>query len=133
MSEGSGISMAEAELLPMKQISWDGCSEVIKIRHLIGKGIPMKKWHMIVLFTAHHVLNRRWFGVLFKGRYRAFRIFQTAIVLLMIVSVIASAVSGIVLSQHLYRFFKISKGASIARSVHLVCAYLNYILMSLHL
>ena len=51
----------------------------------------------------------------------------------MIVSVIASAVSGIVLSQHLYRFLKISKGASIARSVHLVCAYLNYILMSLHL
>ena len=88
---------------------------------------------MIVLFTAHHVLNRRWFGVLFKGKYRAFRIFQTAVVLLMIVSVIASAVSGIVLSQHLYRFLKISKGASIARSVHLVCAYLNYILMSLHL
>ena len=82
---------------------------------------------MIVLFTAHHVLNRRWFGVLFKGKYRAFRIFQTAVVLLMIVSVIASAVSGIVLSQHLYRFLKISKGASIARSVHLVCAYLNYI------
>ena len=51
----------------------------------------------------------------------------------MIVSVIASAVSGIVLSQHLYRFLQISKGASIARSVHLVCAYLNYILMSLHL
>ena len=88
---------------------------------------------MIVLFTAHHVLNRRWFGVLFKGKYRAFRVFQTAVVLLMIVSVIASAVSGIVLSQHLYRFLKISKGASIARSVHLVCAYLNYILMSLHL
>ena len=59
---------------------------------------------MIVLFTAHHVLNRRWFGVLFKGKYRAFRIFQTAVVLLLIVSVIASAVSGIVLSQHLYRF-----------------------------
>ena len=88
---------------------------------------------MIVLFTAHHVLNRRWFGVLFKGKYRSFRVFQTAVVLLMIVSVIASAVSGIVLSQHLYRFLKISKGASIARSVHLVCAYLNYILMSLHL
>ena len=51
----------------------------------------------------------------------------------MIVSVIALAVSGIVLSQHLYQFLKISKGASIARSVHLVCAYLNYILMSLHL
>lgn len=88
---------------------------------------------MIVLFVVHHILNRRWFGGLLKGKYRAFRIFQTVLVLLMIVSVFASAVSGIVLSQHLYKFLNISQGASIARSVHMVCAYLNYILMSLHL
>ncbi len=54
---------------------------------------------MIVLFVVHHILNRRWFGGLLKGKYRAFRIFQTVLVLLMIVSVLASAVSGIVLSQ----------------------------------
>lgn len=88
---------------------------------------------MIVLFVVHHILNRRWFGGLLKGKYRAFRIFQTVLVLLMIVSVFASAVSGIVLSQHLYKFLNISQGASIARSVHMVCAHLNYILMSLHL
>ena len=88
---------------------------------------------MIVLFVVHHILNRRWFGAITKGRYRAFRIFQTVLVLLMIASVLASAVSGIVLSQHLYRFLNISKGTAIARSVHMICAYLNYILMSLHL
>ena len=88
---------------------------------------------MIFLFVVHHILNRRWFGALLKGKYRIFRIFQTVLVFLMIVSVLASAVSGIVLSQHLYKFLNISKGASIARSVHMVCAYLNYILMSLHL
>ena len=88
---------------------------------------------MILLFVVHHILNRRWFGALLKGRYRTFRIFQTVLVFLMLVSVLASAISGIVLSQHLYRFLNISKGASIARSVHMVCAYLNYILMSLHL
>ena len=88
---------------------------------------------MIILFTIHHVLNRKWFGGLSKGRYNAFRVFQTVLVFLMIGSVLASAVSGIMLSEHLYTFLSISKGASIARSVHMVCAYLNYILMSLHL
>lgn len=88
---------------------------------------------MIILFTIHHVLNRKWFGGLSKGRYNAFRVFQTVLVFLMIGSVLASAVSGIMLSEHLYTFLSMSKGASIARSVHMVCAYLNYILMSLHL
>ena len=88
---------------------------------------------MIILFTIHHVLNRKWFGGLSKGRYNAFRVFQIVLVFLMIGSVLASAVSGIMLSEHLYTFLSISKGASIARSVHMVCAYLNYILMSLHL
>ena len=81
---------------------------------------------MIVQFVVHHILNRRWFGALTKGKYRAFRSFQTGLVFLMMVSVLASAVSGIVLSQHLYRFLNISKGAGIARSVHMVCAVCRF-------
>lgn len=88
---------------------------------------------MALLFTVHHILNRRWFGALTKGRYGAFRIFQTALVFLLILSVLGSAVSGIILSEHVFRFLGITKGASIARNVHMVCAYLNYVLMSLHL
>ena len=48
-------------------------------------------------------------------------------------SVLASAVSGIILSKHLYTFLPIRRGASVARSVHMVSAYWNDILMSLHL
>lgn len=88
---------------------------------------------MFVVFTVHHILNRRWFGALLKGRYGVFRIFQTTLVFVLILSVLASAVSGIILSEHLFRFLNITKGASIARSVHMVCAYLNYVLMSIHL
>ena len=88
---------------------------------------------MVVLFTIHHILNRRWFGALLKGKYPAFRILQTVLVFLMILSVLGSAISGIILSEHLFLFLNIEKGASIARSVHMVCAYANYILMSLHL
>ena len=35
---------------------------------------------MFLLFVIHHVLNRRWFGVLLKGKYTTFRIWQTAVV-----------------------------------------------------
>jgi hypothetical protein len=48
MIAGSGISMEEADPLPMKQLSWDGCSESIKKRHMIRKGMPMKKCRMII-------------------------------------------------------------------------------------
>lgn len=88
---------------------------------------------MFVLFIVHHILNRKWFGALSKGKYRSFRIFQTVLVFLLIGTVLASAISGIILSEHVFTFLHISKGASVARSVHMVCAYLNYILMSLHL
>lgn len=88
---------------------------------------------MLVLFIVHHILNRKWFGALNKGRYSAFRIFQTILVFLMLVSVILSAVSGIMMSKHLFTFLGITEGMALARGVHVVCAYANYILMSLHL
>ena len=88
---------------------------------------------MFILFIIHHILNRKWFGAVTKGRYNAFRILQTTLVFLMILSVLASMVSGIMLSNKLYTFLPRISGTSIARSVHMVCAYLNFILMSLHL
>lgn len=88
---------------------------------------------MVVLFIVHHILNRKWFGALNKGRYSAFRICQTILVFLMLVSVVMSAVSGIIISKHLYVFLGFSQGMATARSIHIVCAYANFILMSLHL
>ena len=40
---------------------------------------------MFVLFILHHVLNRKWYGSLFKGKYHARRIFQTMLDVLLIV------------------------------------------------
>lgn len=88
---------------------------------------------MVVLFIVHHILNRKWFGALNKGRYSAFRICQTILVFLMLISVCLSAISGIIISKHLYVFLGLSQGMAVFRSIHIVCAYANYILMSLHL
>ncbi len=73
---------------------------------------------LLILFTVHHILNRRWFGALAKGRYSAFRVLQTALVFLLIASVAASAVSGIMLSNKLYTFFPASPGRPPSRETY---------------
>ena len=91
---------------------------------------------MFGLLVVHHVLNRKWLGALTKGRYGAFRICQTALVVLLTCSVVASVSSGIIISNHL--FIGLTGGIDygiyeLAKSVHMVSVHLNYVLMSLHL
>ncbi len=88
---------------------------------------------MLVLFVTHHVLNRRWFRGLFKGKYKSLRIFQTALALLIFAGMIGSAVSGAVLSRCALDFLPIQGGRAWARVVHMLCAYWGFVLMSLHL
>ncbi len=88
---------------------------------------------MLVLFVTHHVLNRRWFRGLFKGKYTPFRTLQTVLVLMIFAGMIGSAVSGAVLSRYALDFLPIRGGRAWARGVHMLCAYWGFVLMSLHL
>ncbi len=88
---------------------------------------------MLVLFVTHHVLNRRWFRGLFRGKYTPFRVFQIALALLIFAGMIGSAVSGAVLSRCALDFLPIRGGRAWAREVHMLCAYWGFVLMSLHL
>lgn len=88
---------------------------------------------MFVLFLIHHVLNRKWSGNLIKGRWTPFRIWQTVLVLWVLVSMIGSMVSGIILSRSVFSFLPIRGGQSRARIMHLLCAYWGFVGMSLHL
>ena len=47
---------------------------------------------MFLLFVIHHVLNCRWFGVLLKGKYTPFRIWQTMLVVSVLLSMIGSKI-----------------------------------------
>lgn len=98
-------------------------------------GAAAHEWMGIAMFAlviAHHVLNRKWSRSLFKGRYTAVRILQTTLVALILLSMLGSMVSGIVISRHALAFLLIS-GAGWARTVHLLCGYWGFVLMSLHL
>lgn len=87
---------------------------------------------MFILFILHHILNRKWIAGIFRGKYSVHRIFQTILVALLFVTMIGSAVSGIILSKHLFNAFEFG-GTSVAREVHMLCGYWNFVLMSLHL
>lgn len=88
---------------------------------------------MFVLFVAHHILNGKWSRNLLKGKYTVFRIMQTALVVLVLLSMIGSMVSGVILSRHALSFLPISGGQAFARTLHMLSAYWGFVFMSLHL
>lgn len=87
---------------------------------------------MGVLFAVHITLNRKWFAVLFHGKYNLRRIITTILNIMLILCVITSMVSGIMISKHLFAFLKLSSGASLMRTLHLLAGYWGFVLMSIH-
>ena len=87
---------------------------------------------IFLLFIVHHILNRKWYGALFKGRYNTRRIFQTVLDLVLLVFMILQPVSGILMSKHLYTFLPDLPASAWARSAHMLLAYWGYILLSIH-
>lgn len=88
---------------------------------------------MFVLFIAHHILNRKWLVSIGKGKYHSFRVIQTALVVIMLVLMTGSMISGILLSEHIFKMIKIPGISMTARWIHMFCAYWGLVVMSLHL
>lgn len=87
---------------------------------------------MLALLVVHHVLNRRWYGALAKGRYTPQRVFQTVLDAALLVCMVAQPVSGILISKYLYTFVQVKGAAVWAREMHLCLAYWSFLLMSVH-
>ena len=85
------------------------------------------------LFVLHHILNRHWHRGVFKGRYTAMRWMQTTLVILILLTMCGSMVSGILLSRYALSFLPLNGGGAFARNVHMLSAYWGFVLMSLHL
>ena len=54
---------------------------------------------MLVLFISHHILNHKWVTSVRKGKYNAFRVIQTVLVIIMLILIMGSMISGILLSN----------------------------------
>ena len=88
---------------------------------------------MTVLVIVHQILNGKWYGVLFKGKYHALRITQTVVNVLLLASFALCAVCGMAMSAHAVPFLYGLLPVSFARQMHLSLSHWSFVLMGLHL
>ena len=88
---------------------------------------------MLVAFIIHHVINWKWWVGLFKGKYNAVRVLNTAVNLMLALYMILQPVSGILMSKYILKDVTISGASSTLRTIHMTNAYWGFMLMSFHL
>ena len=75
---------------------------------------------MLLLFVLHHIWNFTWCRNLAKGRYTPFRVVQTVVAGLLLVTMVGSMASGTVLSRYTFGFLPPHGGQALARAIHLL-------------
>lgn len=88
---------------------------------------------MFLLFLIHNVLNIRWYGNLFKGKYRLLRMVRMLSNFAVFIAMICLMYSGIVMSRYVFAALPIHSGMALARVMHLSGSYWGFVLMSVHL
>ena len=88
---------------------------------------------MTAMLIIHHILNIKWYGALFKGKYNAYRIVTTVIDTLLLASIALTAFCGMSMSNHAVPFLYGIAGMVFARTAHLDLSFCSFILMGLHL
>ncbi len=88
---------------------------------------------MTVLVIIHQILNRKWYGAIFKGRYNAYRIITTVINVMLLFTFVLTAFCGMSMSSHAVPFLYGMTKVSFARRMHLSMSYWAFVLMGIHL
>ena len=88
---------------------------------------------LIVVWALHVYANRRWFKAVFRGRYNPYRIMQTVVNCGMLICAAFLAISGVLLSNHVFAFLGIESGASFARTAHLLASHWYFVFIALHI
>ena len=74
---------------------------------------------MFVLMIAHHILNRGWLKNLRKGRYTPYRVLQTALAGLVLLSMLGQMVSALLISREVFAFLPFTGGVGFGRTLHM--------------
>ena len=88
---------------------------------------------MTVLAILHQILNRKWYGVLFKGEYNSYRTLTTAVNVLLLVSFAPTAFCGMSMSGYAVPFLYGMAPVSFVRRMHLSMSHWAFVLMGLHM
>ncbi len=88
---------------------------------------------MTVLIIIHQILNRKWYGALFKGKYRPYRLLSTTLNILLLLSFLLTAFCGMSMSGYAVPFLYGMAPVSFVRRTHLSMSHWSFVLMGLHL
>ena len=88
---------------------------------------------MFVLTIVHQILNRRFYASIFKGRYSPLRVFQLTVNILLLLSFLCTALSGMMMSRYATPFLNGILPSSVIRQGHLAMSHWSFVLMGLHL
>ena len=89
----------QAKAKNMLRLAVDACLTVLLLCLMAYQvtGEALHEWigmGMTAVLILHHVLNARWYGALFKGKYNAFRIISTVVNTLLLASIALTALCG---------------------------------------
>ena len=88
---------------------------------------------MTALVIIHQILNRKWYGVLFKGKYNPYRTVTAALNILLLCCFAMTAFCGMSMSGYAVPFLYGMAPVSFARQMHLSLSHWAFVLMGLHL
>ena len=88
---------------------------------------------MTALVIVHQILNQRWYGAMFKGRYNAYRTVSTCVNVLLLLSFALTAFCGMSMSNYAVPFMYGVARVSFVRVTHLSMSHWSFVLMGLHL
>ena len=88
---------------------------------------------MTVLVIIHQILNRKWYGSLFRGKYHAYRVLSASVSILLLCCFAMTAFCGMSMSGYAVPFLYGMAPVSFARRMHLSLSHWAFVLMGLHL
>lgn len=87
---------------------------------------------MFALVIAHHILNRKYYTSIFKGRYTPLRVFMLIVNTALLLSFIATPITGMLMSRYATPLLNGVVGVVWPRKLHLLLTYWSFVLMGLH-
>ena len=87
---------------------------------------------LLTLWFFHMVLNRRWYGSLFKGKYNSYRRMQIVVNIGITVCAILQMISGLMMAWFM-PVEAIGGGIELARTAHIVASHWYFLFMCFHI
>ena len=105
---------------------------------LMGYHVISDEYHEIlgvclfILFIIHHVLNYKWYKIIFKGKYTFIKVLFIVVNFMLLLAILGIFISGVLISAHVFGFLDIPT-TNFGRQLHLFSTVWGFVLMGIHL